>query len=348
MRRPSTRGITVPVVQTSSTDRGNHAAIGVSAWREKNKQAIEIAFNVGAVRRMRCQICLRDFAQLRFNAVHIERTARIKICRWCVEDLNAYRKVGSEITEILGERLRGGMEKRLDSAMKPDQDQKTRRKAMHEYNRLDEMYAERLPGWLNKIAAEKNGRSEVHKILRAHRRGLLHFDRPKSFKLPCNWSKIAREVRKRDKHTCMECGVSGGEELHVHHIVYRGNFGTNKKHNLITLCKTCHEQEHGSQFDIAESIDLQSVEVPPITVQEHSLEVEPSATEVVMESRSAEPVMTVLLDEPVVQKEVDKEFVEKKSTKRGAWEVTAPVASTNTWRDFIKSLKKRIFQYLRF
>lgn len=46
----------------------------------------------------------------------------------------------------------------------------------------------------------------------------------------------------RDGYTCQCCGrtVKDGAILHVHHIVYRSQDGTNRMKNLITVCEKCH------------------------------------------------------------------------------------------------------------
>ncbi len=52
-------------------------------------------------------------------------------------------------------------------------------------------------------------------------------------------------VRARDKHTCQLCqGKSKDPRLECHHVVPKKDGGTDIPANLITLCKTCHEQTH--------------------------------------------------------------------------------------------------------
>lgn len=49
----------------------------------------------------------------------------------------------------------------------------------------------------------------------------------------------------RDNHTCQHCkGKSKDKRLHVHHIIFRSNNGSDDALNLITLCKTCHDKLH--------------------------------------------------------------------------------------------------------
>jgi len=53
----------------------------------------------------------------------------------------------------------------------------------------------------------------------------------------------------RDDYKCQECGTKEGK-LHVHHIVFRSNGGTNSPDNLIALCADCHEKVHRGEFEI--------------------------------------------------------------------------------------------------
>lgn len=50
-------------------------------------------------------------------------------------------------------------------------------------------------------------------------------------------------VLNRDNYTCQCCKTKKGT-MHVHHIIYRSNGGSDKMDNLITLCKDCHKKLH--------------------------------------------------------------------------------------------------------
>lgn len=50
-------------------------------------------------------------------------------------------------------------------------------------------------------------------------------------------------VLNRDNYTCQCCKTKKGT-LHVHHIIYRSNGGSDKMENLITLCESCHKKLH--------------------------------------------------------------------------------------------------------
>ena len=65
------------------------------------------------------------------------------------------------------------------------------------------------------------------------------------------WAALARAIRKRDKYICQHCGVTQkehGRALEVHHKIpfsqFRGdNQKANKPSNLVSLCKSCHQNE---------------------------------------------------------------------------------------------------------
>ena len=66
---------------------------------------------------------------------------------------------------------------------------------------------------------------------------------------PGGWQKLSKQTKKRDNWTCQKCGSKGAKygdiELHAHHIVPKSKDGADKLCNLITLCKKCHENQHG-------------------------------------------------------------------------------------------------------
>jgi len=54
---------------------------------------------------------------------------------------------------------------------------------------------------------------------------------------------LRKAVYRRDSYACALCDSSQG--LQVHHVIPRGEGGTNCIHNLITLCSYCHSHVHG-------------------------------------------------------------------------------------------------------
>ena len=58
-------------------------------------------------------------------------------------------------------------------------------------------------------------------------------------------------VRYRDGYKCQVCkGKTGDSVLHVHHIVFRSQGGTDNPNNLITLCETCHKGIHDGTLNV--------------------------------------------------------------------------------------------------
>ncbi|WP_252177827.1 RNA-guided endonuclease IscB [Endozoicomonas sp. 4G] len=58
-------------------------------------------------------------------------------------------------------------------------------------------------------------------------------------------------VLDRDGYKChSKQKVKHSEKLHVHHIVFRSNGGTDEPGNLITLCERCHKDLHDGKFEI--------------------------------------------------------------------------------------------------
>ena len=62
-----------------------------------------------------------------------------------------------------------------------------------------------------------------------------------------NWPKISLAILERDNFTCQHCGYNGTREtLDCHHIIpyrlFKNMRNANIKHNLITLCRSCHSK----------------------------------------------------------------------------------------------------------
>jgi hypothetical protein len=118
---------------------------------------------------------------------------------------------------------------------------------------FDQEHREALPGWINQLLADSANTGKRFKIIRAHRRGLLHRDRPQGWGYPTNWRDIAANIRALDGYQCVVCSAQN-VELHVHHLIYASNFGTHQMQNLVTLCRICHEAEHKTIFDFGENL----------------------------------------------------------------------------------------------
>lgn len=58
------------------------------------------------------------------------------------------------------------------------------------------------------------------------------------------WRAKRLAILKRDDYKCTKCSKT--TTLHVHHLVYSGEYPwESKNEELITLCKKCHEEIHG-------------------------------------------------------------------------------------------------------
>ena len=55
---------------------------------------------------------------------------------------------------------------------------------------------------------------------------------------------LKKQILKRDDHRCRFCGVSGGDELTIDHVIptSRGGHPT-KKANLVTACLKCNQRK---------------------------------------------------------------------------------------------------------
>lgn len=61
---------------------------------------------------------------------------------------------------------------------------------------------------------------------------------------PNLYARLHREILERDGWRCQICGCS--QSLDVHHIRRRSALGDDAETNLITLCRECHELQHGA------------------------------------------------------------------------------------------------------
>ena len=60
---------------------------------------------------------------------------------------------------------------------------------------------------------------------------------------------VKQYVLDRDNYKCQsKQPIKHSKSLHVHHIIFRSNGGSDAPGNLITLCETCHSNLHNSKF----------------------------------------------------------------------------------------------------
>ncbi len=203
-----------------------------------------------------CKICLKDFKNLRYLS------SRVCICGRCTNDLNGYEQVAEFAYLEARQMLERGILRRAELDLMSARPKWIQDKALAILENPTVELEQALPAWINRLVADKDNRTKIFKMIRAHRRGLLHLDRPHRWGYPSNWPEVARNIRRMDEFTCVACRATG-VELHVHHIVYASHFGTHQQTNLVTLCRPCHELEHKRSFDSGEN--MANTDLVPIT-----------------------------------------------------------------------------------
>ena len=189
-----------------------------------------------------CKICLKSYQNLRYPS------SRVCVCGRCTNDLNKYKEVAELAYREARQMLERGIVRRSFQEL-----------STFDPTMVHDKVESALPEWINRLVADGSNRTKTFKMIRAHRRGLLHLDRPYKWGYPNNWAEVAKKIRLLDRFTCVACHATG-VELHVHHIVYASNFGTHQRTNLVTLCRSCHEIEHKRVLDFGENMadtDLQ-------------------------------------------------------------------------------------------
>jgi len=63
------------------------------------------------------------------------------------------------------------------------------------------------------------------------------------------WQKKRLAIFERDNFSCVVCGNSK-EQLHIHHLFYKGDPWEVQNHHLITVCGRCHKLEHEAKAEI--------------------------------------------------------------------------------------------------
>lgn len=67
-----------------------------------------------------------------------------------------------------------------------------------------------------------------------------------------------KSIYRRDGYRCALCDST--RFLQIHHVVPRGQGGTNSPHNLITLCSDCHALAHGTNLRDWVDVDQETIE----------------------------------------------------------------------------------------
>lgn len=191
-----------------------------------------------------CRVCLHEYRRLYLAS------ARLGICGRCVKTLNGNPEVAQHAEARVAELLARGMRRNAERDVEAPELWR-RRKAEWTLSHFELEHSRALAGWLNRLLADPRNSTRDFKILRAYRRGLLHYDRPKGWGYPGNWSSVAAKIRQLDGYACVRCQAIECV-LDVHHVVYVSHFGTHQRANLVTLCRPCHEEEHQRTLDFGE------------------------------------------------------------------------------------------------
>lgn len=197
----------------------------------------------------KCQICLNKYKNVKLFS------SRISICGRCVNLLNNYNNPAQFAHNTLRERLLNKLlEKATIESSDPNfklsefREQEIARIMKDPHGFIDKI----LPEWINKKTASSSENSIEIKIIRAYRRGLIHYDNPNKFGRTNQWESISKAIKISDKMKCCMCNATN-VELDTHHIVYVKKFGTNQKTNLISLCRNCHEKIHGRKLEFSDT-----------------------------------------------------------------------------------------------
>lgn len=162
--------------------------------------------------------------------------------------------------------------------VRQDVSKKMNQRRMYRRNRRNRKIRYRKPRWQNRSSMRKEGRlapsvkSKVDSHLREKKfvESILPISRWKVETASFDIHKISNpDIKKweyqngnqkdfynvktyvlhRDGYQCQKCKAKKSK-LHVHHITFRSNGGTNTQSNLITLCKSCHDKLHNGEFEI--------------------------------------------------------------------------------------------------
>ena len=76
-------------------------------------------------------------------------------------------------------------------------------------------------------------------------------------------NKVRRGVYKRDGWRCALCDSTDG--IQIHHVIPRGEGGSDFPENLITLCWRCHALAHGKK--VLDAVDLEKEDVEQACVE---------------------------------------------------------------------------------
>ena len=67
-----------------------------------------------------------------------------------------------------------------------------------------------------------------------------------------SYNNVKAYVLHRDDYCCQHKGrgIRHSKQLHVHHVVYRSQGGSDVPDNLVTLCRSCHDELHADKWSL--------------------------------------------------------------------------------------------------
>jgi hypothetical protein len=97
------------------------------------------------------------------------------------------------------------------------------------------------------------GKFDVQKVMNPNIYGCGYQHGPQE-----GFENVKAFVRFRDmKEKCPICGKDK-KEMHVHHIIYRSNGGSDRPDNLICLCKSCHKKLHKGLVTLPDNLNMKA------------------------------------------------------------------------------------------
>lgn len=165
--------------------------------------------------------------------------------------------------------------------LRNDVSKKMQQRAMYRRNRRGRKTRYRKPRWHNRASMRRKGRLapsmqskldshlrekrfmesilpisnwnvetaafDIHRLVNPSVKDIEYQQGPQK-----DYYNVKAYVLARDNYRCQskQAGIKHSDKLHVHHIVFRSQGGSNQHTNLITLCEDCHNALHRGEFDL--------------------------------------------------------------------------------------------------
>lgn len=262
------------------------------------------------------------------------QTPDLTICHHCVTVLNRASITAQQATSTLRDQYKEATRRGIinDLASAHDEEFAYLQKRL---DQIEEITDRNFDSWLKRRINAPTMPSKEIRYLRAHRKGLISFEAA-FFPRPSSWDEKASAIRIRDKLSCAVCGARN-IELHVHHIIHLSRNGTNRRVNLVTLCFSCHQEQHdqpigrsGDTFGQSQAQATDRAQTPPsagnAVVQGKSTESPPSPSEMSAKDLRVREVST---HQHAAQKPIPPRVRTPETNSRSP---TPSTPATSTWR----------------